>query len=130
MNRSKKKGGGKFVRLPNELIDSKSFRGLSGSAVMLLIMLMKTYNGRNNGKICAIHSQLNPPWTNRHHKRLLAELREHGFIVPTQIGKFGCGGCRPTFYRLTHIHVDASLPDDDFWMIPPNGRPTFDYRKW
>ena len=125
-----RKGAGKFTKLPHDLQDSKALGDLSCPAVRLLLMLMRMYNGRNNGKLCAIHAQMNPPWGERHHKRLLKELIEHGFIRPTCRGRFGSGGKMPTYYRLTHIHVDATLPDDDAWDIPANGRPTYDYRKW
>ncbi len=49
--RSAKEGA--FVGLPHKVVDSESFRLLSGAAVKILIRIVRQYNGHNNGDLCA-----------------------------------------------------------------------------
>lgn len=94
--RSRGKGGNsRFVMLPAELIFSRNWSRLSGSAVRLLVELLsqlrfdhKTKEPNNNGDLCATMSVLSARgWRSSDTLRTaLAELEHYGFIEKSRQG--------------------------------------------
>lgn len=55
-NRRKVKGRaetGTFALLPHAVMDSEDFRSISGSALIVLMSLLRQYRGSNNGDLSA-----------------------------------------------------------------------------
>ena len=105
--RSKVKGrksGGRFVGIPQDVVDSVEFGTLSAHATKLLIELARQYRGQNNGDFSAAFSQLkkrgwrSPSTLNRAKK----ELTKTGFVIVTLQG----GRHRCSLYALTWLAID------------------------
>ena len=115
-----RKESGRFIRLPFSVIDTKAFISLSANAQKLWIDLLRQYQGSNNGKIAAIHSQLRIyRWANSSLHKALIELQEKGFLIKTRQGGLGPIGKLPTFYRFTHL-PKGEFPDIGLANIGPS----------
>ena len=44
---------GGYITIPHNVLDSVSWRELSGNALKVLLAIYRQYNGRNNGDLCA-----------------------------------------------------------------------------
>lgn len=93
MSKNRGKGtsrdGGRFVALPNILLDSPAYLSMSFSARALLIDLARQYTGSNNGKLVVCDKALRPRgWTSKTtiHKAK-AELLATGFLCETRKGQ-------------------------------------------
>lgn len=95
---------GGFFKLPHAVMDSPSYRSLSGSAVKLLNDLGRQYRGHNNGDLSAAWKVLRMRgWKSRDTiTRALAELLELGLIEKTRQG--GLHLC--SLYALTWQAID------------------------
>jgi hypothetical protein len=79
-----------FVRLPNDIVDNDAFAGLSPVATRILILLIRRFNGYNNGRIpCSIreaalwaHCRPNTAM------RKFDELERAGLVTMTSKGHF------------------------------------------
>ncbi|MGZ8964527.1 MAG: hypothetical protein ACXW17_07620 [Methylomagnum sp.] len=118
---------GRFYPVPYVLNDSPAFISLSFVAFKLWHNLMRQYNGRNNGRICAVPSQMEKRgWAESSLFKALAELQEKGFIEKTRQGGLGPMGSRIcTYYRLTHLPLDAD-EELEISRAPPTNK----YLKW
>ena len=127
-NRAKLTGkgrSGRFYAVQKSVYDTLAYYSLSANALKLWHDMMTQYNGKNNGAICAILSQLEPRvWKNGTLYRSLDELIAKGFIKRNFQGGIGPAGKKPSRYRFTHLPADA--PEFDC----PSIGPTNDYQKW
>lgn len=81
--------GGQFAGLPHNLIKSRAFFELKGTAVKLLMLLMTRYNGRNNGRIAFGYSDAEKLGVARNStQRAFIELQDKGFIKQTKAGVY------------------------------------------
>ena len=110
-NRRKAKGrrpSGTFAVLPHAVMDSEDFLSLSGSAVKVLLGLLRQYNGRNNGDLSAPY-RLAKAWgigSKTTLGKALDELLERELVVKTREGRFiKPGGCC-ALYAVTWQPLD------------------------
>lgn len=109
VNRKRRNSGGRmtpgtFSVIPHYVIDSHNWRSCSGSALKLLLELIRQYRGRNNGDLCAAWTTMaKRGWRSKEtlHMALL-ELRHYGLIELTRQG----GLHRPSLYALTWRPID------------------------
>lgn len=87
-SKGKKLNIGRFLPLPHSIIKSKEFRGLSFSAVSLLIDIAVQHNGNNNGKLVCTMKYLRPlGWSsNDTVTRAKRQLEKSGLIIQTRQG--------------------------------------------
>lgn len=111
LTRQKHKGrreSGNFAALPHVVIDSTDFRGLSGSALKVLIGLLRQYRGSNNGDLSASFTHAKD-WGIGSKTTLanaLDELQTANLITRTREGRFiKPGGCC-ALYAVTWRPID------------------------
>lgn len=111
-SRAKARGrrdSGPFVALPHVVLDSADFCALSGSALRVLLGLLRQYRGANNGDLSASFTQAEQ-WGIGSKTTLanaLQELQERGLIIRTREGRFlKPGGCC-ALYAVTWHAIDA-----------------------
>jgi hypothetical protein len=111
-SRSKAKGrsdSGPFIALPHVVLDSADFCALSGSALRVLLGLLRQYRGTNNGDLSASFTQAKQ-WGMNSKTTLanaLQELQERSLIIRTREGRFlKPGGCC-ALYAVTWKKIDA-----------------------
>lgn len=107
-SRQKHKGRrecGGFSLIPHRVQDCANWKQCSGTAIKLLCALVRQFNGRNNGDLCAAVSTLREhgfsspdtiTWA-------LRELRHFGLIVLTRQG----GLHMPSLYAVTWHPIDG-----------------------
>lgn len=110
-NRLKAKGrkeSGRFVALPHAVMDSDDYKSLSGSAMKVLMCLLRQFNGRNNGDLSASFTLANT-WgigSKSTLSKALKELQERDMIICTREGRFlRPGGCC-ALYAVTWLAID------------------------
>lgn len=86
------KGG--FILIPHAVLDSDSFKNLSGNAVIVLLHLIRSFKGNNNGDLSAPFSQAKhygigsqSTWY-----KAIAELINAGLILRTRDPVKKCAG--------------------------------------
>lgn len=96
--------GGTFSKIPHAVQDSPNWHRCRATAIKLLLALVRQYNGRNNGDLCASASVLQRHGLNRSGANPVAarELRHYGLIVLTRQG--GLHG--PSLYALSWHAID------------------------
>jgi hypothetical protein len=116
---------GRFCGIPHSLMDTPAYISLSPGAVKLFLDLLRQFNGRNNGCIVAVHSQLKQRgWAESSMHKALSELIRKGFLVRNFQGGLGPAGKKPSRYRFTFLPAEA--PDFDCpWTGPSN-----EFRAW
>ena len=109
--RHKAKGraeAGTFALLPHAVMDSEDFRSISGSALIVLMSLLRQYRGSNNGDLSAEFSRIKQ-WgvgSKSTLAKALLELQERNLILRTREGRFmKPGGCC-ALYALTWQPID------------------------
>ncbi|WP_239664535.1 hypothetical protein [Stutzerimonas stutzeri] len=110
-NRRKVKGRaetGTFALLPHAVMDSEDFRSISGSALVVLMSLLRQYRGSNNGDLSAEFSRIKQ-WgvgSKSTLAKALLELQERNLILRTREGRFmKPGGCC-ALYAVTWQAID------------------------
>lgn len=102
-----------------------AYRCLSGNGAKLLLHLAAMENGKNNGELflsvrdAARAMNVGDIKTGA---RVLRELKDFGFIVPTRMGSFRVKGGDATCWRLTWLPVrDRSCATHDYrqWQPEP-----------
>lgn len=93
MSRKKRSNGERigraFAGLSHNLILSRAFSELTGTAVKVLMLLMTRYNGRNNGHISFAYSDAEKSGVARTStQRAFIELQDKGFIKQTKAGVY------------------------------------------
>ncbi len=115
--------------LPNCLVDSKEFGDLPPTAVLLLIHLVRGFNGRNNGNIYAPQQWIREVCGFGSNDTAINSLRalvECGFVVITQPGAVGRA-------RRVGLRWLAPCIERDYWIDQSNWQPwqsglRFDWR--
>lgn len=109
--RHKAKGraeAGTFALLPHAVMDSEDFRSLSGSALIVLMCLLRQYRGSNNGDLSAEFSRVSL-WgigSKSTLAKALLELQDRNLILRTREGRFmKPGGCC-ALYAVTWQAID------------------------
>lgn len=125
-SRLKAKGrldSGSFAKLPHAVMDSADFRALSGSALTVLMCLLRQYRGNNNGDLSAAFSNVSE-WgigSKSTLAKALTELQDRKLILRTREGRFmKPGGCC-ALYALTWqpIHECAGKIEVTPTVTPP-----------
>lgn len=96
--------GHSFLQLRHDLLKSREFNALSGSAIKALLFLAAQYNGRNNGDLSAAKSMLLAAgWrSGATGRRAINELLDAEFAVVTRHGDRR----RCTLYAVTWLPID------------------------
>lgn len=95
---------GTFSAIPHAVQDSSNWRQSSGTAIKLLCDLLRQFNGKNNGDLCASISVLRSRGWSSPETLLnaLRELRHNGLILLTRQG--GLHGA--SLYALTWLPIN------------------------
>lgn len=93
---------GRFAGIPNSVVESDTFKSLSGNAVKLLVILAYQYNSHNNGDLVITPSVISS-WLNKNTMdRAKKELYKKGFIVINAYGGLGPNWNKlPSLYAIT-----------------------------
>jgi hypothetical protein len=93
---------GRFAGIPNSVVESDTFKSLSGNAVKLLVILAYQYNSHNNGDLVITPSVIGS-WLNKNTMdRAKKELYKKGFIVINAYGGLGPNRNKlPSLYAIT-----------------------------
>ncbi|MEQ3638644.1 MAG: hypothetical protein ABNH03_02715 [Alteromonas sp.] len=97
-----------FAGIPNRVIEHPDFHALSANSVRLLLWFAYQYKGDNNGKLCAVHSQLHDKGFKSKStlSAALKELLNKGFIELSKGSGLCKNGRTPNYYALTYESVD------------------------
>lgn len=108
MHTKKRKQRWSFAAIPRNVIDSDSYRSLSGTAVKLLVELAYQFKGRNNGDLTVAYSILRNRGFNSKTTitKVTNELIEANLIVRTRLGQFMNPGDKTSLYGLTWLPID------------------------
>lgn len=101
-------GSGPIAAIPKRVIEHKDFIGLSHKAVRVLLWLAYQYTKTNNGKLCAVHSQLSEQGfaSKSTLSSALKELRDKEFIYLTKGSRESKNGRTPNYYALSWAPID------------------------
>jgi hypothetical protein len=109
MGRSKHdtKSKGHFAGVPSVVMAHPDYTNLSFSARSLLYELCNQLYANNNGKLCAVYSQLNPRgWkSDSTLRKNVKELMKANLIILTKAGMYG-GKSTPNYYAVTWRAID------------------------
>jgi len=97
-----------FAGIPNRVLEHKDYHSLNANSVRLLLWFAYQYKGHNNGKLCAVHSQLHDKGFKSKStlSKALAELLQKGFIELSKGSGMNKNGRSPNYYALTFEKVD------------------------
>ena len=118
------KRGPPFAMVLHWVMDTAAFRSLSPQAVAVYLVLLRIYNGSNNGSIAlsARNAAERCNIAKDTATRAFRELIEKGFIELVTAGSFNLKLPHAAEYRLTHVRCDktAGLPTKAFlrWQPP------------
>jgi len=109
----------RFMGIPFSVMKHRDYISLGANAIRLLNEASMQYNGRNNGKICFIWSQMKERgWKS---KTTLTsakkELIGKNILVVSKYGGFISGKGEPQFYALTWQKID-DISDFDMDINP------------
>jgi len=98
----------RFAGIPVAVMDHPDYIALNGNAIKLLIEAARQYNGKNNGKLCFVWSQMkNRGWKSK--TTLTAaknELLHRKLLIISKHGGLINGAGTAQFYALTWQQVD------------------------
>ena len=88
MGRGRKKSGAGFLMLHHDLMRSERFLSLSGNALKVYLWIAEQYDGKNNGNLTAVYSDIKKQMglVSDTTLRALAELEGKSFIYRTALG--------------------------------------------
>lgn len=97
-----------FAGIPNRVMEHPDFHALSANSVRLLLWFAYQYKGNNNGKLCAVHSQLCDKGFKSKStlSAALRELQAGHFIELSKGSGLSKNGRTPNYYALTYESVD------------------------
>lgn len=103
-----RRASGTFALIPHTVMDSEDFRTISGSALKVLMGLLRQYQGGNNGDLSASFSQAKQWGMNSRTtlSKALEELQARNLIIKTREGRFQKPGSRCALYALTWQAID------------------------
>lgn len=101
---------GGYCSIPQQVFSGPDVNALSHATFRALMVLVRQYNGRNNGDLCATEKEMSafgitsPDTINR----AIKELLKRGLIVKTRHGGYSGkdGKRKPALYALTWLPVD------------------------
>ena len=130
-NKTGRSSGARFIQLEYWILECPAFLALSANAKIVLLFMLKRYDGNNNGKIgfgvrsgCFVPKQgtgelvdrpIGISRSNKH--RALNELNAAGFIRCTQPATFDQKRLTRE-WRLTWLPCNGQLPTKDFVPQP------------
>jgi hypothetical protein len=100
---------GRFAGIPHRVMDSEEFRGLSGSAVKLLLAMTYQYNSKNNGDLTAAFSYMREKRGFRSPatlSRSLKELLQAELIIKTRHSLFQKTNNKCALFALSWFPID------------------------
>ena len=105
---------GPYAALPHIILDHPDFLALSGSALKVLLFLMRQYRPGKNGDLSATFTDMKKrgigsPSTL---SKAINELQEAGWILRTRTGYFTNPGGRCALYALTWQAIDECPSKD------------------
>lgn len=102
------KNKGRFAGVPFVVMNHPDYVNLGFSARALLYEFALQYNSKNNGKLCAVHSQLSKRgWGSEETLRKnIKELLEANLLMLTKQGMYGAGKRLPNYYAITWQPID------------------------
>ncbi|MHA2937712.1 hypothetical protein ACXJY6_05370 [Vibrio sp. RC27] len=108
MTRDRKQKKSKFMGIPHYVMDSASYAELSGNAVKLLTLMLRRYNGYNNGNLVATWDCMKDYFgSNNTLRSALKSLQDNDLIVIAGVGTTQRkGGKPPTLFAVTWYGVD------------------------
>lgn len=114
--------GGKFIALPFNLIQSRAFAELTGSAKGLLICILTRYTGTNNGTIPFGYSDgVAFGFTVNTTKSALVDLWNKGFIKRTKEGVYR-GNVSEWLLTFRSDDRNGHARTDDWKQYPDNAK--------
>jgi len=124
-----KKSSERFVKLPAHVLQTPAYRALGASARALLVDVLQSYNGHNNGRLLASMAYLKPlGWrSSATVSAAIKELIEHGLLAKVRQGHIGAQKTA-CYYAVTWLpqHFDEHHelarvipPGNDFLCWPP-----------
>jgi hypothetical protein len=110
MARSKHRDNkGHFAGVPDKVMMHPDYIGLGYAARSLLFELALQLYGNNNGKLCAIHSQLIKRGFGKGSDTVtnaLNELKDANLIICSKVALFGVGKRQPNYYAVTWRQIN------------------------
>lgn len=98
----------RYISIPHCVLDSTSYAVLNGSAIKLLTLIARQWNGYNNGNLTCTWEQMKPYFGGQDTMRsALKALIKHRLIEITGTGSTSRkGGLPPVLYAITWESVD------------------------
>lgn len=96
---------GGFCAVPHAVQDSANWRNASPNAIKLLLAILRSYTGKNNGDLCAAFSIMKKyGWSSQATLDWgIKELIHYGFIEKTRQGDLTK---KPSLYAITWYSID------------------------
>lgn len=110
---------GPFFALPHIVLNHPDFRGLSGSALKVLLFLFCQFRPGKNGDLSASFKDMKPRGIGSHTTlgKAIDELIEANWIIRTRTGRFTNPGGRCALFALTWHPIDE-CPNKDLEVNP------------
>lgn len=104
----------RFAGIPHIVMNHPDYIGLGANAVKLLLEAARQYNGRNNGKICFVWSQVSKRgWKSKETLQTAKnELLMNNLILVSKYGGLLNGKGLPQYYAITWQPVDEVIGFD------------------
>lgn len=98
----------RYISLPHCVLDSTSYADLNGSAIKLLTLIARQWNGYNNGNLTCTWDQMKPYFGGQDTMRsALKALIKQRLIEITGTGSTSRkGGLPPVLYAITWESID------------------------
>lgn len=98
----------RFAGIPHAVMNHSDYIGLGANSIKLLLEAARQYNGRNNGKICFVWSQISKRgWKSKETLQTAKnELLTNNLLIISKYGGFLNGKGLPQYYALTWQAID------------------------
>jgi hypothetical protein len=103
-----KKGKGHFAGIPSNVMRHPDYINLGANSKVLLFEFSLQYFGKNNGKLCAVFSQMKKRGFKSETtlRKAIKELLDLKLITLTKVGMYGHGKRLPNYYAITWQPID------------------------
>jgi hypothetical protein len=103
-----KKGKGHFAGVPSNVMRHPDYINLGANSKVLLYEFALQYFGKNNGKLCAVFSQMKLRGFKSETtlRKAIKGLLDSKLIVLTKVGMYGKGKRLPNYYAITWQPID------------------------
>lgn len=131
MTKSKPHKKGQYSSIPHHVIDSQSYANTSGNGCLLLMLMARQYNGRNNGNLTATYEQMKCYFASNNTLRgAIQSLLDNRLLAISGYGTTARkGGKKPVLYALTWEVMDNLRPECDVVIEPTTKRLRDDWKK-